>query len=316
MNNPPVIFLMGPTAAGKTELAAALSKSHNAELISVDAAQVYCGMDIGTGKPGADFLREYPHHLIDIRAPGDSYNAAQFCADARALIAEIHARGRLPVLAGGTMFYFAALEHGLSDLPGGDVATREKIAREMKARGAAAMHARLREVDPKLAAEISGGDSQRISRMLEIYVLTNRRPSALMARAESMHPRFSYPLIKLGLFTAERNVLHRRIEKRFYKMLERGFLEEVQNIAGALENPGAQPCMRTVGYRQMYLHLRGEISYEDMVEKSIAATRQLAKRQLTWMRAQKNLVWIDATEKSFVDITREYLRARLGGGYD
>ncbi|MGR3913616.1 MAG: tRNA (adenosine(37)-N6)-dimethylallyltransferase MiaA [Gammaproteobacteria bacterium] len=305
----PVIFLLGPTTAGKTGLAAALRDAHPVDLISVDAAQVYRGMDIGTGKPDAAFLRAYPHALIDIRAPADTYNAARFCEDARALIAQSHARGRLPLLVGGTMFYFAALEHGLSALPSGDAEVRAEIAREMAARGVAAMHARLCGVDARLAAGILPSDRQRIARALEIHRLTGRRPSAVMA--ESAAVSIPFPLIKVGLFTAERAVLHRRIDARFRAMLERGLVEEVQGIAAALDDPAAQPCMRTVNYRQAHAYLRGEIGFDAMVEKSIAATRQLAKRQLTWMRRWRDLVWIDATEKSFVEVAQKHVRERL-----
>jgi len=307
--NPPVIFLLGPTAAGKTDLAAALHDAHPIDLISVDAAQVYRGMDIGTGKPDAAFLRKYPHSLIDIRAPSETYNAAQFCEDALALIAESHARGRLPLLVGGTMFYFAALEHGLSALPSGDASVRAEIAREMAELGGAAMHARLREVDARLAAGILPSDRQRISRALEIHRLTGRRPSAVMAQSAAVP--IPFPLIKLGLFTADRGVLHRRIDARFRGMLERGLVDEVKNIAAALDDPAAQPCMRTVGYRQVHDYLRGEMAFDAMVEKSIAATRQLAKRQLTWMRRWRDLVWMDATEKSFMEAARAHLRERL-----
>ena len=307
MNTPPVLFLMGPTASGKTELAAALFDAFDVELVSVDAAQVYRGMDIGTAKPAREFLRRYPHHLIDIRAPSNAYSAAEFCADARALISQIHARGKLPVLVGGTMFYFNALENGLSDLPSADPAARAQITREIETHGLAAMHARLSRLDAKLAAAIAPSDAQRIQRAMEIHRATGNAPSEVMA--QSAATPLPFPLIKLGLFTADRRLLHARIETRFRRMLEQGLVDEVKTLAAGLPDADAdqQTAMRTVGYRQALGFVRGAFGYDEMIDQAIAATRQLAKRQLTWMRNQRNLVWVDNAEGVAVDGVCLYL---------
>lgn len=309
---PPVVFLLGPTAAGKTDLAAALFDACEAELVSVDAAQVYRGMDIGTAKPGRGYLRRYPHHLIDIRDPGETYSAAEFRRDALALIGEIHAGGKLPILVGGTMFYFAALENGLSELPSADAELRARITAEIARKGLPAMHAQLRQADAALAATISPTDSQRIQRGLEIHRLSDLPPSEAMAQfAASPIP---YPVVKLGLFISDRAVLHARIEARFRRMLERGLVEEVETIAAGLDEPCRQACMRIVGYRQVHGYLRGEFAYDEMVARGIAATRQLAKRQLTWLRRQRNLVWIDGAAPSAAESVCRYLREWIERG--
>ncbi len=308
-NNRPVIFLMGPTACGKTDLAAALFDEYDAELISVDAAQIYRGMDIGTAKPSAEFLRRYPHHLIDIREPNEVYSAARFRDDALALIEPIHARGKLPILVGGTMFYFSALENGLSELPSADPETRRHIADEMKKKGLPAMHAQLQQIDPALAATIKPSDPQRIGRALEIHRLSGELPSEVMARSKA--EPLDFPLIKLGLSIADRSVLHARIEARFKRMLAQGLVDEVKTIIAGIDNSHKQPSLRTVGYRQVLEFLRGECTSDEMIERGIAATRQLAKRQLTWMRRQRDLVWMDANP-SVADEARRYLQNRIG----
>ncbi|MDD9858289.1 MAG: tRNA (adenosine(37)-N6)-dimethylallyltransferase MiaA [Gammaproteobacteria bacterium] len=309
MHDRPVIFLMGPTASGKTDLAAALFDRHDAELVSVDAAQVYRGMDIGTAKPARDLLRRYPHHLIDIRAPHETWSAAEFRDHALTLIGHIHARGKLPILVGGSMFYFSALENGLSELPAADPGARARISREMEQRGPAAMHKRLQRIDAALAAAIRPSDPQRIQRALEIHRLTGCAPSEVMRRSAAR--RFPFPLIKLGLFTADRRVLHARIETRFRRMLARGLVGEVEAIAATLGDAGRQPSMRTVGYRQVLGFLRNELTYDEMTAKGVAATRQLAKRQLTWLRQQSNLVWVDASARPPVDSVCVYLQKRI-----
>ena len=312
-SNRPVVFLMGPTACGKTDLAAALFDEYPAELVSVDAAQVYRGMDIGTAKPARAFLGKYPHHLIDVRDPHQTYCAAEFRDDALALIERIHAAGKLPILVGGTMFYFAALEHGLSGLPSADPETRRQIAAETARRGLPAMHARLQRLDPALAATISPADPQRIQRALEIHRLSGRPPGEVMAQSK---PRpIPHPVIKLGLFIADRAALHRRIAARFACMLEQGLVDEVKTLAAAIPDPdlhpGQLPSLRTVGYRQALGFLRGEFTHDQMTERSVAATRQLAKRQLTWMRRQRNLVWLDAADPKATDNARAYLQNRV-----
>lgn len=308
-NDRPVVFLMGPTACGKTDLAAALCDEYEAELVSVDAAQVYRGMDIGTAKPAREFLRNYPHHLIDIRNPGEAYNAASFRADALALIGEIRARGKLPILTGGTMFYFSALEHGLSELPS-DPESRAHIDREIEQHGLEVMHARLRRIDPALAAKIPPSDTQRIRRALEIHRLTKLPPSAAMV--QSIATPLDFPPLKLGLFTADRRALHARIEARFNLMIKQGLVDEVKTIIAGLDRPDKHSCLRTVGYRQVHGYLKGEFPHDQMLDKGIAATRQLAKRQLTWMRQQKNLVWVENTGGGGIDGVGAYLKSRLG----
>ena len=310
---PPVVCLMGPTACGKTELAAALFDAFEAELVSVDAAQVYRGMDIGTAKPAPEFLRQYPHHLIDIRDPSEAYCAARFCEDAYTLIEKIHAAGKLPILVGGTMFYFAALENGLSELPAADREVRRQLAAEIAERGLPAMHAQLRRIDAPLAATILPSDAQRIQRALEIHRLSGRPPSEVMAKS---NPRpIPFPLIKLGLFTSDRGVLHERIAARFRQMLEQGLVDEVKTLVASLatlgDAPHRLPSLRTVGYRQILGFLRGEFPHDEMIDKGIAATRQLAKRQLTWLRRQRNLVWIDGADPAVADSARTYLQNRL-----
>ena len=328
-----MIFLLGATATGKTELGAALATHYDAELIGVDAAQVYRTMNIGAGKPCAEFLRRHPHHLIDIREPHQPYCAAQFCRDALTAIRAIHARGKLPILLGGTMFYFSALENGLATLPSADATVRAQIAREFAQLGAHAMHAKLARIDARTAARIRPSDRQRIGRALEIYALSQRAPSALIDDAQGAHHAFDFPIIKLGLFVAERSALHAAIEARFAQMLDAGLLDEVETIVAnlhaafdardaqdALDAPDtfdidSLPALRAVGYRQVLQHLRGACDYSTMRAQAIAATRQLAKRQLTWMRRFSNLAWLaHDTARAHpppLDLARTYIDARL-----
>ncbi len=305
----PVVFLMGPTTSGKTKLAAHLFDEFDVELVNVDAAQIYRGLDIGTAKPDTKFLQEYPHHLIDICDPGETYCAAQFRLHALDLIAQIHARKKIPLLVGGTIFYFFALENGLSDLPSANPEVRATIANEMEVYGLAAMHARLEQIDPELANTIQPSDPQRIQRAFEIYYLTAKPPSHIM-NTSTKHS-LSFPLIKLGLCMLDRSELHARIEKRFEKMLESGLVDEVSGIVSRLENPNKEPCMRIIGYRQVFHYLRKECTYNEMIEKGMAATRQLAKRQLTWMRRQRNLTWVDADHPMVAENVSRYLRKQL-----
>lgn len=311
----PVLFLIGPTAAGKTDLAAALfdrfGESRGAALISVDAAQVYRGMNLGSAKPPADFLRAYPHHLIDIRAPNQTYNAAEFCADAHALIKDIRARGKRPVLVGGSSFYFAALEHGLSELPAADADARVAINRDIERRGLAALHAQLKRIDAEAAAAIRPSDAQRIGRALEIHRLTGRAPSEVMRAAPP--DRLAYPLVKFGVFIADRGRLHARIETRFRRMVARGLVDEARALAEEFGDD--LPAMRAVGYRQALDFLRGKLTHDEMLVRGIAATRQLAKRQLTWMRQQRDLVWVDVSAgiDAAADNVCAFLRERFDG---
>ncbi|MGB5708703.1 MAG: tRNA (adenosine(37)-N6)-dimethylallyltransferase MiaA [Arenicellales bacterium] len=306
---PPVVFLMGPTATGKTDLAASLSEVFPLELISVDAAQVYKGMDIGTAKPVPSFLKRYPHHLIDVRNPDQTYSAADFVSDASILIDDIRTRGRVPVLVGGTMFYFRALETGLSKLPSANLEIRQEISRELSLVGIAALYGQLQQIDPNLAGRINPNDSQRVQRAIEIHRASGKVPSELMMRREGLGRK---PL-KLLLFSADRILLHNRIAHRFHTMLEQGLIDEISQLMLGLNNPRDLPSMRTVGYRQVLEYLDQEVSYKQMVENSIAATRQLAKRQLTWLRQQSGAVWFEAGNHPPTDIVIRYMQQQTLG---
>jgi len=298
MNRPDVIFLLGPTASGKTALATALYQRLNAELISVDSALIYRGMDIGTAKPTPAELQLAPHHLIDIRDPAQSYSAADFRADALRLIAQIQHRGNIPVLVGGTMLYFKALLEGISPLPEADPAIRQQLEQEAAVKGWAAMHQQLAQVDPVSAARIHPNDPQRINRALEVYRISGQSLTALTA--EKGEP-FAYPVHQFAIAPDDRAILHQRIAQRYMLMLQQGFEQEVRRLK---QRPGLHldlPSMRCVGYRQMWQYLDNECSYQQMVERGIAATRQLAKRQLTWLRSWPDLHWLSsdvATEEN------------------
>ena len=287
---PLAVFLMGPTASGKTALAASLVERFPLEIISVDSALVYRGMDIGSAKPDAATLARAPHHLLDIRDPTDAYSAAAFCDDARRLMADIVARGRVPLLVGGTMLYFRALLRGLDDLPRADPALRKALEAEAKARGWPALHAELAAVDPVTAARLAPNDSQRIGRALEIFRLTGTPMSALLDRAQSELP---YRVLQLALIPSDRAVLHQRIAARFDAMLAEGLVDEVEFLRRAYALSPDLPAMRAVGYRQAWAYLDGDIDMKALREQGIAATRQLAKRQLTWLRSWPDAVVLD-----------------------
>ena len=287
---PPAIFLMGPTASGKTALAVTLVERFPLEIISVDSALVYRGMDVGTAKPDAATLAHAPHHLLDIRDPTESYSAAAFRDDALRLMADITARGRVPLLVGGTMLYFRALLKGLDDLPHADAATRKAIEAEAAQRGWPALHAELAQVDPATAARLAPNDSQRIGRALEIFRLSGTPMSALIAKAEADLP---YRVLQLALIPSDRAVLHQRIAERFDAMLAAGLLDEVQALRRTYALTSDLPSMRAVGYRQAWTYLEGDITAAELREQGIAATRQLAKRQLTWLRSWPDTVALD-----------------------
>ena len=276
----PVICLMGPTASGKTPLALALREILPVDIVSVDASQVYRGMDIGTAKPTPTELARTPHRLIDIRDPAQPYSAAEFCVDVQREIKDIVCTGRTPLLVGGTMFYFHALEFGLSDLPAADPDLRRRLTAEAAAQGWPALHARLVKIDAEAGRRIGPRDGQRIQRALEIHELTGQSPS-LSARRRP-HPRFHF--IKIALVPDDRAALHARIAQRFHGMLKRGLIAEVEALYQRTDLHPGLPSVRTVGYRQAWKYLTTEINYYEMTEKAISATRQLAKRQLTWLR--------------------------------
>jgi tRNA dimethylallyltransferase len=288
---PPAIFLMGPTAAGKTDLAIALRRHLPVDLVSVDSAMIYRGMDIGTAKPGADELAVAPHRLIDICDPAERYSAARFRADALREMAAITAAGRIPLLVGGTMLYFRALQYGLSDLPAADRVVRRRLERELADLGLAALHARLQRVDPAAARRIHPNDPQRTLRALEVWSLTGRPLSDLQVADGEALP---YRPIKLACCPATRATLHARIDARFVAMLERGLVGEVEALVGRGDLDPQMPSMRAVGYRQVWAWLRGEYDRDEMVARGQAATRQLAKRQITWLRSERGLSRLDS----------------------
>lgn len=288
---PLAVFLMGPTAARKTELAVQLVERLPCEIVSVDSAMIYRGMDIGTAKPGPKVLARAPHRLVDIAEPSEAYSAARFREDALREMAAIVAAGRIPLLVGGTRLYFHALQHGLSVLPQADAAVRARLDEEARALGWEALHRRLAEVDPVTAAQVHPNDPQRIQRALEVWVLAGQPMSALLAAGEA-RVVLPYRLVKLVRAPRERAVLHARIATRFEAMLAAGFEDEVRGLLERGDLTPELPAMRCVGYRQMLKYLDGDYNYEEMVQRGIAATRQLARRQLTWLRAESSCEWI------------------------
>ena len=288
--SPPAIFLMGPTASGKTALGVHLVERLPLEIVSVDSALVYRGMDIGTAKPDAATLARAPHRLLDLRDPTETYSAAAFREDALYAMADITARGRVPLLVGGTMLYFRALLQGLDDLPRADAAIRADIEATATAQGWPALHVELARVDPETAARLAPNDSQRIGRALEIFRLTGRPMSAQLAREAA---RLPYDVLQLALIPSDRAVLHRRIAMRFDAMLAEGLIDEVRALRARHALAPALPAMRAVGYRQAWAFLEGELDAAGLREKGIAATRQLAKRQLTWLRSWPGAVNLD-----------------------
>ena len=291
MDTGPVMFLMGPTAAGKTRIAAELVARDPYEVVSVDSAQVFRHLDIGTGKPDRELLARAPHRLIDIRNPDERYSAGEFRDDALSAIADIRASGRVPLLAGGTGLYFRALEQGLAVLPPADPEVRAGIEREAARAGWSAMHARLAGIDPVSARRIHAGDPQRIERALEVHALTGRPMSELLARGR--RGGLAGPVCRIVLEPADRSALHRDIASRFMRMLDAGLVDEVRGLKRHWPLTGRNASMRLVGYRQVWAHLEGACSRAEMTERAIAATRQLARRQLTWLRADPAAVRVD-----------------------
>lgn len=296
---PPAIFLMGPTASGKTGLAIKLRQRFPLEIISVDSALVYRGMEIGTAKPDATILAHSPHRLIDIRDPAESYSAAEFRADALAEMDAITRSGRVPLLVGGTMLYFRALCRGLATMPAASAPLRQRLDEEGERLGWPAMHARLATLDPRAAARINANDPQRIQRALEVLEITGRTLSEL--HAEQQHTGesdFNYRVLRIVVCPSERHILHKRINTRFLTMLEQGFLHEMKALHDRGDLDPGMPSMRCVGYRQAWEYLEGRLTREEFVNKAMAATRQLAKRQLTWLRQEPAALWYDLDEDS------------------
>jgi tRNA dimethylallyltransferase len=309
---PPAILLMGPTASGKTGVATALAQRLPVEIISVDSAQVFRHMDIGTAKPTRDVLKVAPHHLIDIIDPTQRYSAAQFVEDAAELMAEIIERGRIPLLVGGTMLYFKALREGLSHLPPADPNVRLVIDTMAQESGWDALHAELERIDPETAARLEPADSQRIQRALEVYYLTGRPLSVLQAEGRSQPP--PYRMIALALEPSDRAGLHERIAQRFEEMLELGLIGEVRRLRERFGLSPSLPSMRAVGYRQVWQYLDQELGLAELREQGIAATRQLAKRQLTWLRAMTDVQRFDCLADDLAWQVEGYLESALPSG--
>ena len=305
---PPAVLLMGPTASGKSALALALAARFRAEIISVDSAQVYRGMDIGTAKPIAADRARVPHHLIDIIEPTERYSAARFRADAIRLIHDICARGRLPLLVGGTMLYFKALREGLSELPAANAGIRAAIDEEAASRGWPGMHAELAKVDPRTAARLKPADSQRIQRALEVFRQTGTALSALIGQRADAPP---FHLIPIGLVPTDRTALHRRIAARFDSMLDAGLIEELEELRARFALSASMPAMRCVGYRQVWQFLEGEFDRASLRERGVFATRQLAKRQLTWLRSMAGLQVLDCFTGSLPELVAKRIEREL-----
>lgn len=295
----PIPLIMGPTGAGKTDLALKLAEKYPLEIVSVDSALVYRGMDIGTGKPTRDQLERVPHHLIDILDPSQSYSAGQFVRDALEAIAKIYARGKLPLLVGGTMLYFRALRRGLADMPQADAAVRQEIDADAAREGWPALHARLAQIDPATAARIQPNDGQRIQRALEVQRLTGKTLSELHAQTRPVDPALNFSAFAWAPTDRER--LYHAIERRFELMMQAGLLEEVRRLYQRGDLHADLPAIRSVGYRQLWEHLSGGESLNSSVRKAIYATRHLARRQLIWLRAESDVCWCDALDSTAAD---------------
>jgi tRNA dimethylallyltransferase len=304
------VLLMGPTGAGKSDVALRLARELPFEIVSVDSAQVYRGMDIGTAKPDFATRRAVRHHLIDIRDPAIAYSAGEFVEDAAAAMEDIWRRGRQPLFVGGTMLYFHALSSGIAALPDANIRVRTEIDARAAMIGWSAMHGELAAVDAEAAARIHTNDSQRIQRALEVYTITGKPISQLQRCRESVLA--GVEVREFVLAPLDRNVLHERIRSRFEQMLAAGFIEEVRALQKRTDLHAEHPSMRAVGYRQVWRHLSGQCALDEAGELTIAATRQLAKRQLTWLRARQRATWFDSAHR---DVASELLHALSEGGF-
>lgn len=304
------VLLMGPTASGKTDVAVDLCERFPCDIISVDSALVYRGMDIGTAKPDAETLRRAPHQLIDIRDPEESYSAGDFVRDARAAIDESLHRDRIPLLVGGTMMYFRALTEGIAELPAGNASVRADIDEEAARRGWPAMHAQLEEIDPVIAARLNRNDSQRIQRALEVFRVSGKPLSEWQQKTPPEAESVDY--IKIALLVEPRALLHERIEQRLDHMIESGFINEMRALRARPNLRKDSPAMRSVGYRQFWAFLDEEYSEQEARDRALYATRQLAKRQLTWLRSEKELISVDRLEGDSIGTISSLLANRLG----
>ncbi|MBP2169506.1 tRNA dimethylallyltransferase [Erwinia toletana] len=307
---PEAIFLMGPTASGKTALAIELRKHLPVELISVDSALIYRGMDIGTAKPSAAELAQAPHRLLDIRDPAQAYSAAEFRRDALAEMAEISREGRIPLLVGGTMLYYKALLDGLSPLPSADPEVRQRIEQMASEKGWEALHRQLCEIDPVAGSRIHPNDPQRLSRALEVFFISGKTLTELTKTSGEALP---YNVSQFAIAPQNRELIHQRIELRFQQMLASGFEAEARALFAREDLHTDLPSIRCVGYRQMWSYLAGEIDYDEMVYRGICATRQLAKRQITWLRGWQNVHWLDSEQPELArDAVLQVLSAKHG----
>jgi len=306
---------MGPTAAGKTDLAIELTQALPCELISVDSALVYRGLDIGSAKPSKATLAAYPHRLIDIRDPAESYSAAQFRAEALEAMADISARGKIPLLVGGTMLYYKALMAGLADMPAAESAVRAVLEAEAEALGLSELHRQLAAIDPESAARIHPNDPQRLIRALEVYRVSGQSMTAHRQRQAAQSAdadtgaggHLPYTVASLAIAPADRHILHQRIALRFSQMLEQGFVEEVRSLRARSDLHAGLPSIRAVGYRQVWDYLDGKLTENEMRERGIIATRQLAKRQFTWLRGWPDVHWLDSLACDNLSRTLKYL---------
>lgn len=309
MTDLPILCLAGPTASGKSATTHTLAQHWPIEIIVMDSATIYRDMDIGTAKPSAQEQAAIPHHLLDIRDPAERYSAAEFSADALALIHNIRARGKLPLLCGGTMLYYKALREGLNDLPGADQALRDQLDEQARQEGWPAVHARLAQVDPETAARLAPNDSQRIQRALEIY-LSSGRPMSAWLKDQRPTQDAGLRYITLSLEPSDRLRLHERIAQRYRSMLDQGLVDEVRALHERGDLHTGLPSVRCVGYRQIWDYLDGAVSLQQAIDQAIAATRQLAKRQLTWLRSEPDRRQVDClaadAPQQMVDIVREY----------
>lgn len=304
--SPPAIFLMGPTASGKSAVAMEIARRFPVEIISVDSAQVYRHMNIGSAKPDQSVQAEITHHLIDLINPDENYSAAQFREDALCAMREITACGKIPLLAGGTMLYFKVLRQGLAALPAADDVLRKELEQSATERGWPAMHAVLNTLDPVTASRIQPNDSQRIQRALEVCYLTGKPMSEVLQQQQNS--TFPYRVINLALLPGDRRALHDRIAQRFGRMLEMGLVDEVRMLCDRFQLTADMPAMRCVGYRQVYMYLANEISFAEMQERGVFATRQLAKRQLTWLRAMDDLQVFDCLTDQLTQQVADFIQ--------
>jgi len=307
---PPLILLMGPTASGKTDLALQLVQEFPLEIVSVDSAMVYRGLDIGAGKPLQSVLTRVPHHLVDIRDPAERYSAGQFLRDALTAIADIRARGKVPLLVGGTMLYFRALTQGLADLPEANLAVRAELDARGSQLGWPALHAELQQIDSQSAARILPNDAQRIQRALEVHRLTGRTLTEL--HSLTVRQTLNDDVLALAWAPADRAALYDQIQIRFERMLAMGFLDEVRRLYERGDLTPELPAVRAVGYRQLWGHLAGEYDIAEAIRLSVTATRQLARRQLIWLRAMAEIEWIDSLDSAAIDRIKAHIQTKIG----